>query len=311
VVPSENGRAGILVRGMMMGAADIVPGVSGGTIAFITGIYDRLLASIAAADLACLRLLLRGRLLEAWRRIDGAFLVTLFAGIFTSILTLARVIGWLLENQPILVWSFFFGLIAGSAVYLLSRVSTWNPARLLLLAVGALAAVAIALSPSFSLGLSPLSFFCAGFVAICAMILPGISGSFILILLGMYDLMLDAIRGMELVPLGAFMAGAVCGLLAFSRLLNWLLHRYHAATMALLTGFLLGSLLVVWPWKEVVAWIAGSDGEPKPARQLPVWPWQYAAETGLPSLLPAAVLLMLVGAVAVWGLERRWGAKLD
>ena len=288
---------GIFVRGLLMGAADVVPGVSGGTIAFITGIYDRLLGALSAFGLPALRLVLAGRWGEAFRHVEGAFLLTLLAGIATSVGTLAHLIGWLLEAHPVLLWAFFFGLIAGSALWLLRRVPRWDGMIVLALVAGLAAAAAISLSPSVRLDGGAAGLFFAGFLAICAMILPGVSGSFILVLLGMYDRVLAAVESFDVVALGVFAAGAACGLLTFSRLLHWLLQRYHGPCMSLLTGFLAGSLLAVWPWK------LPADG----GQVLPALPGAWAAVEGAaPQLLPS-FLLMAVGFALVWQLERRWG----
>lgn len=288
---------GVFLRGMLMGAADIVPGVSGGTVAFITGIYDRLLAALTAVDLRWLRLLLGGRWRAAFAALDGGFLLALLAGIGTSVATLAQLLSWLLDTYPVLLWAFFFGLIAGSAIYLVRQISVWNGAVLSALLAGFTAAVAVALSPAVRLDGGAAGLFLAGFVAICAMILPGISGSFVLVILGMYERVLAAIEAFDLGALAVFAAGAASGLLLFSRLLRWLLHRFHAASMALLTGFLAGSLLAVWPWQL-----------PRVGERLqPALPAAYSEVTGHAAQLLPAVLLMAVGFVLVWQLERRWG----
>ena len=296
---------GVFLRGVLMGAADIVPGVSGGTMAFITGIYDRLLSSIRAFDLQFLRWLSRGNVRRAWEHVDGAFLLTLGAGIATSILSLARMIAWLLDAYPVPLWAFFFGLILASALVLLRQVPHWTAARCACLVAGLVIAAAIALRPVVALPAGLPAVFIAGFIAICAMILPGISGSFILILLGMYATVLHAVRSLELSVMLVFAVGAALGLMCFSRVLHWLLRRYHAATMALLTGFLFGSLLVVWPWKHPLDWVLGSDGVPRPAQQVPVLPWNFANEPWLATCL----VLMIVGFALVWLIERRWGGR--
>lgn len=296
-VPGQSLFPGILLRGMLMGAADIVPGVSGGTMAFITGIYHRLLRAISAVDLPALAMLRRGDWRTAWNHVDGSFLLMLVVGIAISVFSLARVITYLLHTQPLLLWSFFFGLIFASAVTLTRHVQNWSAAAVLGLLAGALAAGLIAVSPSLALPDTPLSFFFAGFVAICAMILPGVSGSFILVLLGMYPAVLEAVETAALSRLVLFVAGAGCGLLVFSRLLNLLLKRFHAATLATLTGFLFGSLLVVWPWK-----VESEAG----AVLRPVSPQHYAELVG-DSQLFLCLLLILVGFCMVWMLERRWG----
>ena len=240
-------RPGIFLRGLLMGAADIVPGVSGGTIAFITGIYGTLLGSLRAFDLACLKMLLKGDIKAAWEHVDGSFLLVLLLGIATSILTLARFFSWLLEHHPVPLWAFFFGLILASALVLLRQVENWSVRRALSLFAGAGIAVAIGLSPVTGLEATLPAIFLSGFLAICAMILPGISGSFILVLLGMYGTVLTAVKSLDFLFIGVFASGAAAGLMCFSRFLYWLLSHFHEATMALLTGFLFGSLTVVWP----------------------------------------------------------------
>ena len=291
---------GVYLRGLMMGAADIVPGVSGGTVAFITGIYDTLLASIRAFDLEFVARLWRLQFRSAWEHVNGRFLLALLAGIATSIFSLARLISWLLDNYPVPLWAFFFGLILASAVVLLREVESWDGARVLVLLAGVAAAGAIALSPPASLQLGMAGVFLAGFLAICAMILPGISGSFILVLLGMYGTVLAAVKSLEVVFILVFALGAGVGLLCFSRLLHWLLQRYHQATMATLTGFLFGSLAVVWPWKRVLDWVEGSHGQLKPAQQLPVSPWEFATIAGQDPMLGLCLGLALLGIVLVW-----------
>tara|TARA_R110002049_G_scaffold53223_38_gene149099 strand:- start:409 stop:1350 length:942 start_codon:yes stop_codon:yes gene_type:complete len=299
--------AGIFLRGLLMGAADIVPGVSGGTMAFITGIYDTLLASIRAFDLALLGKLFQLDIAGAWEHVNGAFLLALFAGIATSIFSLAQIVSWLLEHHPVPLWAFFFGLILASALVLLSEVQRWSAALALSLIVGAAIALFIALSPVMALDIGLPGVFLAGFVAICAMILPGISGSFILVLLGMYGTVLVAIKSLDLVFVGVFILGAGSGLLCFSRLLHWLLHRYHQPTMALLTGFLFGSLAVVWPWKRVLGWVENSHGEQVPAQQLPVLPLDFQVYTGQAPQLWFCIGLMLFGFGLVWLIHTRWG----
>lgn len=294
---------GVYLRGVLMGAADLVPGVSGGTMAFITGIYDRLLGSIRAFDLRCLRLLWQGRVREAWQHVDGGFLLALVLGILSSILSLARLVSWLLAEYPVPLWAFFFGLILASALVLLRQVPHWTAPRVACLLVGLVLAAGIALSPVVAMAPGLPGVFLAGSIAICAMILPGISGSFILILLGMYGPVLSAVKNLQLEVMAVFALGAGLGLMCFSRLLHWLLRRYHAATMALLTGFLFGSLLVVWPWKHALDWVLGSDGELRPAQQVPVWPWNFAADPQL----PVCMALMLVGFTLVWLVDWRWG----
>jgi putative membrane protein len=298
---------GIFLRGILMGAADIVPGVSGGTMAFITGIYARLLGSLRAFDMACFKLVLRGEIKSAWVHVDGSFLFTLVLGIATSILTLARLLSWLLENHPVPLWAFFFGLILASALILLRQVKRWSPTPIVSLLLGVCIAVFIALSPQVAINATLPMVFLSGFLAICAMILPGISGSFILVLLGMYGTVLGALKSLDLVFIAVFAFGAAGGLMCFSRILHWLLSRYHELTMALLTGFLFGSLTVVWPWKQVLSWVTGSHGQLKPAQQVPVSPAEYLTTTGQDPQLLLCILLMLLGFFTVWFIDFKWG----
>ena len=300
---------GVFLRGLLMGAADIVPGVSGGTVAFITGIYDTLLNSIRSVDLDFLGKVLKLDIKGAWAHINGGFLLALLLGIGTSIFSLARLISWTLENHPVPLWAFFFGLILASALVLLRQVEQWNVPRGICLLVGTGVALTIALSPAVSLDIGLAGIFLSGFLAICAMILPGISGSFILVLLGMYGTVLAAVKSLDLLFLAVFAVGAGAGLMCFSRLLHWLLQRYHQGTMALLTGFLFGSLAIVWPWKRVLDWVEGSHGQLKPAQQVPVSPTEFLVLTGQEPAVALCVSLMAVGFVAVWLIDFRWGER--
>jgi putative membrane protein len=290
-----------------MGAADIVPGVSGGTIAFITGIYDRLLGSLRAFDLQLLARLWRLDIKGAWQHMDGSFLLALVAGIGTSIFSLARLLSWVLEHHPVPLWAFFFGLILASALVLLRQIAGWTAPRVLSLLAGAAAAAVIAFSPVANMDFGLAGVFLSGFLAICAMILPGISGSFILVLLGMYSRVLAAVNALDLLFLLVFILGAGSGLLCFSRLLHWLLHRFHQATMALLTGFLFGSLVIVWPWKRVLEWVPDSHGQLKPARQMPISPAEFHALTGQDPALWLCLVLVVLGFAAVWLIDYSWG----
>lgn len=299
---------GVFLRGLLMGAADIVPGVSGGTIAFITGIYDTLLASIRAVDMEFFSRLLKLDIAGAWQHVNGGFLLALLAGIATSILSLSRIISWILENHPVPLWAFFFGLILASALVLLNEVGRWTPGRILSLVVGVAVAVFIALSPGRSLDIGLAGVFLSGFLAICAMILPGISGSFILVLLGMYSVVLGALKSFDLVFILVFAVGAAAGLMCFSRLLHWLLGRFHQGTMALLTGFLFGSLIIVWPWKRVLSWIEGRHGELKPVQQVPVSPADFQVYSGADPQIWMCLSLMVIGFGLVWIIHRIWGS---
>ncbi|MCX2975854.1 DUF368 domain-containing protein [Candidatus Marimicrobium litorale] len=303
------GVVGVFLRGLLMGAADIVPGVSGGTVAFITGIYDTLLDSIRSVNIAFFRKVVTLDIAGAWEQVNGGFLVPLLLGVVTSIFSLAQVVSWILTHYPVPLWAFFFGLILASALVLLQSVQQWHPIRILCLMAGTAVALSIALSASVGLEMGYGGVFLAAFLAICAMILPGISGSFILVLLGMYNAVLLAIKSLDVTFILVFMIGAVCGLMCFSRLLHWLLERFQQATMAVLTGFLFGSLAVVWPWKRVLVWIERSNGELKPAQQLPVMPADFELYTGQDPQMLLCLSLMVAGFAVVWFVHARWGSS--
>lgn len=293
----------IFFKGLAMGAADVVPGVSGGTIAFISGIYERLLAAIAACTPAKLVWLCQGRWREAWAAIDGTFLVVLLAGIFTSIASLARVISYLLVAWPQLIWAFFFGLILVSIWLVGKQIGRWNAGTVAALIGGAVFAYLITVAVPLQWEATPLMLFLAGSIAICAMILPGISGSFILLLLGLYSTVLGAVKEFDMAMLGIFMLGCVAGLLCFSRLLGWLLSHLRHITLAFLTGLLIGSLNMVWPWKQTLTWRQNSKGESVALQQENLWPMQYESILGEPSYWQAGLALMLCAVVLVLALE--------
>lgn len=303
--PDRNGKdyALISLRGVAMGAADVVPGVSGGTVAFITGIYEELLNSIRAITPSTVKLLFTEGVAAFWVRINGSFLLALVAGIGFSIFSLARAISYALEAHPILVWSFFFGLILYSAWFVGRRIGHWTPSHFVGLLIGTGVAWWITVLSPAEAALTPLNIFLAGALAICAMILPGISGSFILLLLGMYTHVIGAIKGLDLALLGLFVAGCLVGLLSFSHILGWLLDRYHWGTLSVLTGFMIGSLNKIWPWKETLSWRTNSDGEQVPLMQSNVLPAEYAEISGEPSMLLGGVICMLAGIALVWSIE--------
>ncbi len=233
-----------------MGVADLVPGVSGGTMALITGIYQRLINAIAAADLTALKRLLKGQFATAWKQVDGWFLLSLLAGILSAVFLFASVIKHLLAHHPVLTWSFFFGLIVASAVLLLLHNRSKNGWHWLILAGGILLGYVLSTQSVAALPDGSWGILLAGMIAICAMILPGISGSLILILLGQYQAILHAVEVRDWASLLVFAAGCLIGLLVFSRLLKWLLARYYTATLYALAGLMLGTLFRVWPWQD-------------------------------------------------------------
>ncbi len=296
---------GIFFRGLAMGAADVVPGVSGGTIAFISGIYERLLGALARCNPKALMIWRRSGTAAFWQHIDGTFLVVLIAGVVTSIALLARLIATWLDTSPHLVWSFFCGLIALSVPMLARQVSHWRMVNSLQFAVGCVAALLIAFWRPEALHVSlPIVFF-AGMFASCAMILPGISGSFILLLVGMYAPVLNAVKAADVAFLLTFVAGAVSGLMVFSKVLHWLYDRYKEAALAILSGFLLGSLLLVWPW-QVVPVLEGTSMKAAMVNAQRVLPDTYLAMSGRDPQLLASIGLLILGAVLVYQLERRW-----
>jgi putative membrane protein len=283
----------ILLKGVAMGAADVVPGVSGGTIAFISGIYEELLSSISSINFAKLKLLKKEGFKAAWKAINGNFLLALLSGIFISIVSLAKLITWLLENKPILVWSFFFGLVLASILFVSKQITKWNTSAIILFIIGAVAAYYITiLHPAISENSSLLFYFFAGALAICAMILPGISGSFILVLLGAYKPILkalDELQSKDIKLLAVVAIGAVVGILSFSKLLNWLFDHHKNSTLAVLTGFILGSLNKIWPWKETLTWRVDSHGVKIPFNEQSVSPFSYQGD---PQLMMAIILLI-------------------
>ena len=269
----------LFFKGMAMGAADVVPGVSGGTIAFISGIYQRLLDALKSLTPLALGILFKEGFPAFWRAIDGRFLLTLFSGILLSIITLANVIDHVLENHPILIWSFFFGLVVASVIYLMLQTPKWRWQEVVAIIVGtAIALLIVSLRPAQLPGEWWMMFF-AGSIAICAMILPGISGSFILLLMGMYKVFIEALQSLDLLLLTSFAAGCVIGLLGFSHILSWLMRHYQSVMYCLLTGFLIGSLKVLWPWKQVLETTVDRHGESIPLVQTNVLPGRFTELT--------------------------------
>lgn len=285
----------LVVRGLAMGAADVVPGVSGGTVAFITGIYDELLHSLKQIGPAALVILIKQGIGAFWRYINGNFLLAVFGGILLSIKTFASIIAFCLEHYPIFVWSFFTGLIVASIVLLVKTQSNWQWREWLACVIGVFLVVGISLLKPAHVPGEWWTLFLGGFIAICAMILPGISGSFILLLFGLYPIVLGAINDFNLVLLSSFLIGCICGLLAFSRILSWLLDNFHKTTLAVLIGFLVGSLKVTWPWKVTIESIIDRHGVLKPVTQANVSPQSYAELVGLDPQLAPVLLFALFG----------------
>ena len=282
----------ISLKGMAMGAADVVPGVSGGTIAFISGIYEELLNSISSFNFSLINVFKNEGFKSVWIKVNGNFLVSLFVGILISVLSLAKLIESMLENHPIVIWSFFFGLVLASIIYIGKQITKWTKGSVLCLILGAILAFYITtLNPMVSVNSSPWFLFFAGMIAICAMILPGISGSFILVLLGAYKPVLNALNTKDFVSIIIFLVGAVLGLLSFSKILKWLFSTYKNYTLATLTGFIIGSLNKIWPWKETISWRTNSKGIEVPFNTASVSPFSFDGD----NQLLISIFLMLIG----------------
>lgn len=279
----------VTVKGLCMGAADVIPGVSGGTIAFITGIYGELVESIKSIDLEALKLLFTGKFRKFWIKINGNFLLSLVLGILISIFSLAKVMQYLLVYHPIPLWSFFFGLILASPIYIIKEVESKKLIHLIPTIVGVAVGVLICLiSPTETTDALWFIFLC-GAIGICAMILPGMSGSFVLLLLGKYAYIIGAVSNLNIPVLLVFAAGAIIGIILFSNFLSWLLKKAYNGTLFFLSGLMIGSLVKVWPWKRVLE--SGVDR--------PVLPVDYSGD---PQLLQA-VIWFAVGVFLLFGIE--------
>ena len=289
----------LILKGAGMGAADIVPGVSGGTIAFITEIYEELVNSIKSINLKSFRKIFSEGIREFWNAINGNFLVSVFAGILISVFTLANLLETLLQDEPILVESFFFGLIIASAVYVARKITTWNWQKIVAILMGIVAAYLITSLTPAQTSENYWFVFISGAIAICAMILPGISGAFILLILGKYQFILGAVNDLNLVVLAVFAIGALVGLISFSNILSWFLRKFHDITIAVLSGFMIGSLYKIWPWKRTVSSFKDSHGELKPLVEKNILPGQFECATGESAQLFAAVVAAAAGILLI------------
>lgn len=304
----------ITLKGLAMGAADVVPGVSGGTIAFISGIYQELIDSINNVNLSVLKTLKKEGLKAAWQQVNGSFLLALLTGIGISILTFSKVITHLLETQPILVWSFFFGLIIASIALIWRETSNWKIVDILALIIGIALSYYITIARPVSSPDSYWYLFLSGFIAIIAMILPGISGAFILLLMGSYETVIGTINqfrdglvnfntevlGQAILKLGVFAIGAIIGLKSFSKVLHWMFEKHKNTTLALLIGFMAGSLNKVWPWKQVLETRINSHGEVVPYIDKSILPQNF---DGQPQIL-TAIILAIIGFIVIFGMEK-------
>ncbi|MGS0527469.1 DUF368 domain-containing protein [Zobellia nedashkovskayae] len=293
----------ITLKGMAMGAADVVPGVSGGTIAFISGIYEELISSINNVDISLFKEFKENGLKAAWTKLNGNFLLALFVGIGISVLSLAKLVSWLLENKPILIWSFFFGLVIASILLVGKEVQKWEAKTLIALVLGAAVAYYITtLPPSESADSLPYLFL-SGALAICAMILPGISGAFILVLLGSYKTIIDAVHNLDFKIIGVVGVGAIFGLLSFAKLLKWMFNHQKNLTLALLTGFIVGSLNKIWPWKRILD--TKMIGEKIITIDENVSPFNFDGD----NKIMIAIIAALVGFLVIFVLERTASKK--
>lgn len=294
----------IYLKGMAMGAADIVPGVSGGSIALITGIYAELLASINSFDSQNLKLLLDFKFSQFYKAVNGNFLFSLLFGILTSLFTMSKLITYLMLEHPIPLWSFFCGLILISSFLILKDIKHWNLEIVFALATGTVIAYFVTDLPPMTSPNSLWFTFLSGAIAICAMILPGISGSFILLILGKYEQILKAVTEKDLLTLAIFALGCIVGILSFSRVVSWLLKKFYSLTLSLLAGFMLGSMNELWPWKLVLSYRTSSSGEQKPFLTENISPATFLEQMEVEPQILQAVIAFLIGIGLVFGIER-------
>lgn len=288
-----------------MGAANVIPGVSGGTIALITGIFERLIDAIKSFNLLAIKLLFGLKLKEFAKYIDLYFLIAVFGGIAIAIITLARLFDYLFTNYPVYIWAYFFGLVLASVYFVGKTVSKWKTSVVITFIIGTIVAVFISVMNPATENSGLLYLLLCGVVAICSMILPGLSGSFVLILMGNYQLvMIDAVNDRNLgvlIPVGI---GAVVGLLAFSHILSWVFKRYRDQTISLLTGFILGSLSVLWPWQKFIYMTDAAGelilkkGEPIIMKYQRILPDTFSSE------VIYAILFAIAGIISIWAIER-------
>lgn len=285
-----------------MGAADAVPGVSGGTLALVLGIYERLISALSRFNLNVIKDVFTGNFVKAWGVMDGTFLITLFIGMGLSLVSLLNIIHWLMLEQPILLWSFFFGLVISSVFYLGKHLA-WNKISTVFFATGMLFSIFLGLTNPNSIALTPFSAFIGGAIAICAMILPGISGSFMLILMGLYLPISEAVNDHNLAIIGIFLLGCVTGLLSFSKFLNWILGKYHNQTLSLMTGVVAGATLKLWPWQNWAEQSLARDNKALVANQ---WylPWNFEAQTLAQPEWILAIVTALIGGFLIFILAK-------
>lgn len=307
--PSTRAYLVLYLKGLAMGLADSVPGVSGGTIAVITNIYDTLVFSIRAIDLTACQLLLSGRPADAWRHINGVFLLILFCGIMSGLLLSANTVLFLLANYFSLLMAFFIGLVLASCWLLRGEFNSKNWQNLTAVVLGILFVAAVNFINPRSTEMSYFYVFFSGIIAISAMILPGLSGAFILLLLGVYEFILGALVGFNIPYILVFVAGCVIGLLAFSRILTWLLLKHHQLSYGFITGLLLGSILVLWPWQQTLSYYTDGSGDMHPLETINVSPFEYAELSGEDPMLGVILLSVAFGAIMVVLINRLFNSK--
>ncbi|MFK7933574.1 MAG: DUF368 domain-containing protein [Saprospiraceae bacterium] len=310
----------LALKGMAMGIAEVIPGVSGGTIAFITGIYEQLLNSIKAVGPELFTALKKDGISGAWAALNGNFLLNLMIGMVLGVVFGVLVVTELLESYPVLLWAFFFGLIIASAIYIGKQVDRWNVLTISSLLIGLVVAYGITVAVPTQGNPALWFVFLSGMIAISALILPGISGSFILLLMGMYTIIVPSVKNIltdfntdSFIIVFVFALGALAGLATFSRVLSWTFKNYPNPTLALLTGFMVGSLNKIWPWRIATAWltdattgefIVDKEGVKKVLSEQNLSPFQYATETGLEPYMILAIVMMIIGFASVFVLER-------
>jgi len=292
----------LAIKGFLMGAANVIPGVSGGTIALILGIYEELINAIRSINLKFVRLITIFNIKEALSSVSWPFLLPVGLGVLLATFSLAGVLSWLLDRYPVIVWSFFFGLIVSSVITVSRVIKQWRIPTIVAIAVGIITAYGLFGVIPVSTPNAPWFIFVSGFIAICAMILPGISGAYILVLLGKYHYILEALNNKDFFTLFIIGAGALVGLISFAQILGWLLKKYHDLTMAILIGLMCGSLRKIWPWKETVTTFIDSHGKEIPSLQSNVIPSSFTIE------VVCALLFILIGILVVWGLDL-WARK--
>ncbi|CAM4036963.1 MULTISPECIES: DUF368 domain-containing protein [Flavobacterium] len=304
----------ITLKGIAMGAADVVPGVSGGTIAFISGIYQELIDSINSINYSAIKNVRKKGIKETWNSINGNFLISLVLGIALSVLTFSKIITHLLESKPILVWSFFFGLVLASIAFIWKEITQWSIKTYIALIIGVVISYYITIAKPAESPESLPYLFLSGFLAIIAMILPGVSGAFILLLMGSYQTVIGTINqfregltslnfeiiGQAMVKLMTFALGAIIGLKLFSKILTWMFANHKNSTLAVLIGFMIGSLNKIWPWKEVLETRVNSHGEIVPFLEKSILPQNF---NGDPQIL-TAIIMLVFGFVLIFGLEK-------